>query len=96
MNKAFNLDYKLNLRGAADRFERIPLGTRISYSRWDQSAHGIHRPYSWFASTWSDGHVDVQNNRKMTPQVFRNNRVKFPKDILLHCSVHQHGRRDVR
>ena len=29
-------------------------------------------------------------------KVFGNNRVKFPKDILLHCSVHQHGRRDVR
>ena len=32
----------------------------------------------------------------MAPQVLHNNRVKFPKDILLHCSVHQHGRRDVR
>ena len=32
----------------------------------------------------------------MAPQVLHNNKVKFPKDILLHCSVHQHGRRDVR
>ena len=32
----------------------------------------------------------------MAPQVLRDNRVKFPKDILPHCSVHQHGRCDVR
>ena len=31
----------------------------------------------------------------MPSQVLHNNRVKFPKDILLHCSVHQHGRHDV-
>ena len=30
------------------------------------------------------------------PQVLHDNRVKFPKDTLLHCSVHKHGRRDVR
>ena len=32
----------------------------------------------------------------MAPQVLHNNRVKFPKDICLYCSVHQHGRCDVR
>ena len=32
----------------------------------------------------------------MAPQVLHNNRVKFPKDILMHSSVHQHDRRDVR
>jgi len=29
-------------------------------------------------------------------QVLHNNRTKFPKDFFHHCSVHQHGRRDVR
>jgi len=28
-------------------------------------------------------------------QVFRSNRIKFPKDFFRYCSVHQHGRRDV-
>ena len=32
----------------------------------------------------------------MAPQVLHMNRIKFPKGILLHCSVYQHGRRDVR
>ena len=27
--------------------------------------------------------------------VLRNNRVKFPKDFFLYCSVHQRGRSDV-
>ena len=31
----------------------------------------------------------------MAPQLLRNNRVQFPKDILLHRSVHQHGLCDV-
>ena len=52
--------------------------------------------YSWFASTWRDGHFGVQNNRKWPRKFLHNNKVKFPKDILLHCSVHQHGRCDVR
>ena len=29
-------------------------------------------------------------------QLLHNNRTKFPKDFFHHCSVHQHGRRDVR
>ena len=34
-------------------------------------------------------------HRGLNPQVLHNNRVKFPKDILLHCSVNQYGRGDV-
>ena len=33
--------------------------------------------------------------KEKAPQVLHNNRVKFPKDISLHCSVKQHGHRDV-
>ena len=38
----------------------------------------------------------VYKQQKMAPNVLHNNSVKFPKDILLHCSVHQHGRFDIR
>ena len=32
----------------------------------------------------------------MAPQVLQNDGVKFPKDVLLHRSAHQHGSSDVR
>ena len=38
----------------------------------------------------------VYKTKENLPQVLHNNKVKFPKDILMHCSVHHHGRRDVR
>ena len=32
----------------------------------------------------------------MASHGLHNNKVKFPNDVLLYCSVHQHRRRDVR
>ena len=38
----------------------------------------------------------VYKTIEMVAQVLNNNnRVKFPNDILMYCSVYQHGRRDV-
>ena len=45
--------------------------------------HVMRRP-CWCAKHWQN-----------VAQVLHNYRIKVPKDCFRHCSVHQHGRRDV-
>ena len=45
--------------------------------------HVMRRP-CWCTKQWQN-----------VVQVLHNNRIKFPKEFLRYCSVHQHGRRDV-
>ena len=51
--------------------------------------------YSWFSLTHSRPCWCTKQWQNVAP-VLHNNRIKFPKDYLHYCSVHQHGRHDVR
>ena len=53
-------------------------------SEFSVFTHVMRRP-CWCTKQWQN-----------VAQVLHNNRIKFPKDYFRYCSVHQHGRRDVR